>query len=151
MGTFHVWAAIRTIKSKIGTWVGYDTYKEFDPDITRGEWSTAIGQARAALANRTEELTRPINRRPVAGEITPMQTKGPSGFLQQIEVYVRDNDTGLVDSRYYVVKTQTLRSRQFIIQEGLQRYQNAIDSNPQDYPEEIVGAAYIGTHQMIPR
>lgn len=151
MGTFHVWAAIRTIKSKIGTWVGYDTYSEFDPELTRGEWAEAIGQARAALANRTAELTRPLNRRPVAGEITRMDTKGPSGYLQQIEVYVRDNDTGLVDSRYYVVKTQTLRSRQFIVNEGLSRYQAAIDAKPDEYPEEIIGAAYIGTHQMVPR
>lgn len=151
MGTFHVWAAIRTIKAKIGTWVGYDTYSEFDPDLSREEWAEAIGQARAAIANRTEELTRPLNRRPVGGEITTMTTKGPSGFLQQIEVYVRDNDTGLVDSRYYTVKTQTLRSRQFIVNEGLTRYQNAIDANPGDYPEEILGAAYIGTHHMVPR
>lgn len=151
MGTFHVWAAIRTIKDKIGTWVGYDKYSEYDPDISRTDWAEAIGQARAALQNRTEELVRPLNRRPVAAEITPMMTRGPKGYLQQIEVYVRDRDTGLVDSRYYTVKTQTLRSRQFIVNEGLERYQAAIDANPGDYPEEIVGAAYIGTHQMIPR
>lgn len=151
MGTFHLWAAIRTVKAKIGTWVGYDTYSEFDPELSREQWAEAIGQARAALNNRIDELTRPLNRRPVQGEITPMTTKGPRGFLQQIEVYVRDNDTGLVDSRYYTVKTQTLRSRQFIVNEGLQRYQAAIDANPGDYPEEILGAAYIGTHQMTPR
>ena len=151
MGSFHLWAAIRTIKSKIGTWVGYEAYSEIDPDLSRGDWAEAIGQARAALVNRTEELTKPLNRRPVGLEITPMPTKGPSGYLQQIEVYVRDNDTGLVDSHYYTIKTKTLRSRQFVVNEGIQRYQAAIDANPGDYPEEILGAGYIGTHLMTPR
>lgn len=151
MAQFHVWAAIRTLKDKIGTWAGFDRYSEYDPDVTREEWAAAIGQARAALANRTEEITKPLNRRPVGSEITPMPTKGPRGYLQQIEVYVRDKDTGLIDTRYYTVKTQTLRSRQFIVNEALRKYQEAIDANPGDYPEEILGAAYIGTHQMTPR
>lgn len=151
MAQFHVWAAIRTIKDKIGTWAGFDKYQEFDPDVTREEWASAIGQARNALANRNEEITRPLNRRPVGAEITPYTVKRGGGYLQQIEVFVKDRDTGLVESRPYVVKTDTLRSRQFIVNEGLSRYQNAVDTNPADYPEEILGAAYVGTHQLISR
>jgi len=143
---FHVWAAIRTIKSKLGTWVGYEKYLEYDPDVTREEWATAIGEARNAIANSIAEITRPLNRRPVGTEITPYQSKKARGYLQGIEVYVRDNDTGLVETRHYVVKSDTLRSRQFIVNEGIARYQNSIDASPENYPEEILGAAYTSTH-----
>lgn len=150
MGTFSLWAAIRTVKSRIGTWEGYRLYNEVAENITEAEWSRAIGQARAALANRVSEVTRPLNRRPQGSEITIYDSKKARGYLQQIEVYVRDNDTGIIEARPYVVKTDTLRSRQFIVNEGLERYQAAIDAHPEDYPEEVLGAAYVGTHHLIP-
>lgn len=151
MATFPMWAAIRTVKSKLGTWVGYEKFREVDPGISREEWARAVGEARAAIANRTEELIRPLNRRPVGSEITLYTTRKARGYLQQIEVFVRDPDTGIVDSRPFVVKTDTLRSRQFIIDEGLSRYANAAATAPDDYPEEIIGAVYVGTHQLIPQ
>lgn len=150
MVAFHMWAAIRTVKSKIGTWNGYDEFSQAVPEVSRQQWATAIGEARAALANRVSELTRPLNRRPVGSEITRYTTKRATGFMQQVEVFVRDRDTGMIESRPYVVKTDTLRSRQFIVEEAMSRYQNAIDSSPEDYPEDVLGAAYVGTHEMIP-
>lgn len=150
MASFPVWAAIQTVKSKIGTWVGYGRFQEVDPTITREAWATAVGEARAALANREAEFTRPLNRRPVGSEITLYTTRKARGFLQQIEVFVRDIDTGIIESRPYVVKTQSLRSRQFIVEEGLRRYSDAAATSPDEYPEEIIGAVYVGTHQLIP-
>lgn len=149
MATFSLWAAVRTVKAKIGTWEGYRLYKDLVEDLTEDEWSRAIGQARAALANRVDEITRPLNRRPVGNEITEYTSKKARGYLQQIEVFVKDRDTGLVESRHYIVKSDTLRSRQFIVAEGIERYQAAIDANPEDYPEEILGAVYVGTHHFV--
>lgn len=152
MVAFHLWAAIRTVKDKVGTWAGYAHYSELDPSITREEWATSIAQARAALANRVLEITRPLSARPTgSSEITPYPSKKARGYMQQLEIFVRDRDTGIVESRHYVVKSDTLRSRAWVVAEGLNRYQRAVDESPDDYPEDILGAAYVGTHLMNPR
>lgn len=150
MVAFHLWAAIRTIKSKIGTWRGYEEYSLLDPDITRSEWAETVAQARAALANKTDELTRPLNRRPLPSEITLYSSKKARGYMQQIQVFVQDRDTGLIDTRHYNIRTDTLRSRQSIVDEGMRRYQAAADADPDAYPEEVIGAVYVGTHLMQP-
>lgn len=151
MDNFAKWAAIRTVKAKIGTWKGYEKYNAQVGGITREEWAQQIGEVKAALANRVEESARALNRRPVVDEITTYLSKKARGYLQQVEIYVRDRETGVVEARPFVVKTQTLRSRQSIIAEARQKYQASIDQNPDEYPEEILGASYTGTHHMIPR
>lgn len=157
MASFPLWAAIRTVKGKIGTWVGYEQYSEVDPSITRQQWANAIGQARAALANKVGEVTRPLNRRPVPGEITPYTlpkgragTVRASGFLQYADIYVRDAQTGVVTSRPWAVRTDTLRSRQSIVTEGLSRYEAASLPGGTFEGEEVLGASYAGTVQFIP-
>lgn len=151
MATFPMWAAIRTVKSKLGTWVGYDKYSEIDASITREEWADAIGSARAAIANKVDESTRPLNRRPVGSEITNYPTRKARGFLQQVTVFVRDVDTGIIEERPYYVKTETLRSRQVIVNEALSRFATSAAVDPEGYEGEIVGAIYDGTHHMVPR
>lgn len=151
MADFPFWAAIRTVKERIGTWVGFARVQDLAPDITRAEWAQAIGQAQAALAAKVIEATRPLNRRPVAGEIFPYRSKRATGFLQQLDIFVRDRDTGLIESRPYTIRTQVLRSRGAVVAEGLARYQEAIDNNPDDYPEEVLGAMYAGTLEMVPQ
>jgi hypothetical protein len=150
MSNFPLWAAIRTVKSKIGTWVGYEMFKEAYPDLDRDEWATAVGQARAALINRVDEMTKPLNRRPVGLEVKPLDSKVAKGYIQQVDVFVMDRETGLIDTRFFTVRGDTLRSRQAIINMTRDKYQAAIDANPDDYPEEIVGIAYVGSYLLRP-
>lgn len=152
MSSFPLWAAIRTIKSKIGTWVGYERYTELDPSITRTQWSTAVGQARAALANRNDELTRPLNRRPsiAAGEVTPYSAPRARGFMQYVDVYVIDRDTSLVRAQPWAVRSDTLRSRQAVINEALARYEAATLPEGTFEGEVVLGASYSGTVQFLP-
>lgn len=150
MAEFPLWAAIRTVKERIGTWVGFARIQAIAPEVTKAEWAQAIGQAQAALANRMIEATRPLNRRPTASEIVAYTSRRATGFLQQLEIFVRDRDTGLIESRPYTIRTQVLRSRGSVVAEGLRRYQDAVDNNPDDYPEDILGAAYAGTLELIP-
>jgi hypothetical protein len=151
MTTFPLWAAIRTVKSKLGTWSGYERFQAIAPEVTRAEWARAVGEAKQAIANRTAEMIRPLNRRPVGPEISRYTSVRQTGFLQQLDIYVRDTSTGLIETRPYTIKTRALRSRQSVVNTGLQRYQDAIDANPDDYPEEVLGAAYVGTYELVPR
>jgi len=151
MSSFPLWAAIRTIKSKIGTWVGYDRYTEVDDSITREQWATAIGQARAALANRVGELVRPLNRRPVPGEITQYTAKRATGFMQYVDVYVVDVDGGPPQARPWAIRVDTLRSRQSVINEALARYEASTLPEGTFEGETILGASYAGTVEFIPQ
>lgn len=151
MATFPIWAAIRTIKSKLGTWAGYDRYAALDPSISRPQWATAIGQAKAAIANRAMEVTRPLNRKPVPSEITQYTSVHSRGFLQYVDVYVRDRDTGVVDARPWAIKSMNLRSRGSIVTEALARYQAATLPDGTFEGELVIGASYAGTVEMIPQ
>lgn len=150
MASFPLWAAIRTVKSKIGTWVGFDRYSEIDPSISRQQWATAVGQARAALANRVGEITRPLNRRPVQGEITAYTSRTASGFMQYVDIYVRDRETGVVTPRPWAIRTDSLMSRQAVINQGLSRFEASTLPEGTFEGEVIVGAAYAGTVQFFP-
>lgn len=151
MAAFPIWAAVRTIKSKLGTWVGFERYSELDPSITREQWSTAIGQARAALANRIGELSRPLNRRPdrSAGEVTPYTAKRATGFMQYVDVYVVDREGGQVEVRPWAVRVDQLRSRQSIVNQAWSRYEAATLPEGTFEGETVVGVAYAGTVEFI--
>lgn len=150
MASFPLWAAIRTIKSRIGTWAGFDRYSALDDSISRTQWATAIGQARAALANKVSEVTRPLNRRPTPTEITQYTSRRATGFMQYIDIYVRDRDTGVVTPRPWAVRTDTLRSRQAVVTEGLARFEASTLPEGTFEGEQVIGAAYSGTVEFIP-
>ncbi len=151
MAAFPIWAAVRTIKSKLGTWVGFERYSELDPTITRQQWATAIGQARAALANRVGELTRPVNRRPVRGtpEVTPYTAPRAKGFMQYVDVYVINREGGPPEARPWAVRVDNLRSRQAIINEAWARYEAATLPEGTFEGETVVGVAYAGTVEFV--
>lgn len=151
MVAFPAWAAIRTVKERIGTWKGFERYREIDPTITREQWSTAIGDARAALAGKVLEITKSLNRLPTPNEMTPYHVVKSSGYMQQVEVFVKDRDTGLIETRFWSLKTDTLRSRGWAVNKAIDAYTTATQENPEDYPEEILGAVYTGTRILTPR
>lgn len=152
MASFPLWAAIRTIKSKIGTWVGFDRYTEIDDDITREQWARHIGMARAALANQVGELTRPLNRRPseAAGEVKPLPSRTATGFMQYVNIFVRDAQTGVITERPWAIRTDTLMSRQSVINQALARFEAAVLPEGTFEGEEVLDASYEGTVRFIP-
>ncbi len=150
MGTYALWAAIRTVKAKIGTWVGYNRAVEAGLDIDRAAWARWVGQARNAIAGRTLEMGRNLNLRPSGADIKPMETVSARGFMQTVVIYVKDIDTDVIRDQFFTIRGRDLRSRRSAVSEAIRRYQDAIDANPDDYPEEIVGASYWDTYDMTP-
>lgn len=148
MPSFNVWAASRTLKGRLGYGVGFRIAQRLNPNLTDDEWRAALAEARAILANKAEELSRSLSRKPIAGEIMPFPVKSPGGFIQQIEVYVKDRDTDLIEVRPFSYKTDTLRARAAVIKEVRQIFNDSIAADPTTYPEEVVGAAYVGTYEL---
>lgn len=151
MASFPLWAAIRTIRGRLGTWVGYARYSEQDPTITRETWATAVAQARAALANRVSEASRPLNRRPVQGEWTSYSSRSATGFMQYVDVYVRDRDGGAPRVVPWAIRTDALMSRQTAVRQALSRYEAATLPEGTFEGEVVIDAAYAGTVEFIPQ
>lgn len=150
MANFILSAAIKAVKSRIGTWVAYDQVRRQVPEVTEAEWARAIGEARNAIAQRVLEATRPLNRRPTVGEWTDIQRRSGSQFWQQVTLFIRDSTTGARSVFHVTVKTDTLRSRQFAIQEAQNRAALIFSSDPDNYPVAIIGAEYAGTYRIVP-
>lgn len=148
MANFILSAAIRAVKSKVGTWVAYDQVKAKVPELTRTEWAQAIGEAREAISQRVLEATRPMNRRPVAGEWTELTRKSGAAYWQQVTLFLRDSATGARSQFHVTVKTDTLRSRMNAV--ALAETQAALifASDPDNYPVAIIGAEYSGTYHI---
>jgi hypothetical protein len=148
VASFILSAAIRAVKSKIGTWRAYENVRTLVPEITREEWAQAVGEARSALAQRVLEATRPSNRVPVQGEWTTITRKSGAQWWQQVEVYIRDSVTGARSVFNVTVKTDTLRSRQSVMQQAERQASLLFSSDPDRYPVAIVGIGYAGTYQI---
>lgn len=150
MANFILSAAIRAVKSKVGTWVAYDQIRRQVPEITEREWAAAIGEAREAISQRVLEATRPLNRRPVAGEWTDIRRRSNTQWWQQVTLFVRDSTTGARSVFNMTIKTDTLRSRGFAIEEAQRRAAFIFASDPDNYPVAVVGSEYSGTYQILP-
>lgn len=147
MASFILTAAIRAVKSRIGTWSAYDTISDLAPDISREQWAAAIGEARAAIAQRVAESVRPLNRIPTGDEVTPSKLTGVrSKYLQTVEIFVSDRRTGARSSFYYTYKTDTLRSRLTAVNRANEFLRSIIDASPEEYDVDVLGSAYTGTY-----
>jgi hypothetical protein len=152
VANFILTAAIRAVKSKVGTWRAFEAIQDLVPEVSREEWAAAIGEARAALSQRVSEITRPLNRRPNASEFGPtLERRSSAKFWQTVEIYVRDKTTGARAIMHFTTRTDTLRSRISVINESIERLQGRVDGAPEDYPIDIVGFAYTGTYPIAPR
>lgn len=151
MASFILSAAIRAVKSRIGVNRAFDSIVDIVPEITRAEWAQAVGEARAALANRVLESTRALNRRPVAAEFgPPLERRSGAKFWQTVEIFVRDRETGARSAFYHTFKTDTLRSRMVAVNDGIERIGAIIGASPDDYPVDIIGFEYTGTYEIVP-
>lgn len=151
MASFIVSAAIRAVKSHVGIWKAYDSIIDLVPEITRDEWAAAVGQARADLATKVSEITKPLNRKPTAADFgSPIERRSTYKYWQQVEVYVRDKTTGARSIMHFTHRVDTLMSRMTAVNKGLDFIQGLIDSNPDEYAIDITGFSYTGTYPIVP-
>ncbi len=150
LASFILTAAIRAVKSRIGIWKAYDSIVDIVPEVTREEWAQAVGAARNDLAQRVSELTRPLNRRPLASEFgTPLEWKSNRRYAQTVEVFLRDRETGARSVRFWTLQTDSLRSRLSVVQHFIDKTQAILDADPERYPLDVVGFAYTGTYSIV--
>lgn len=145
-----VWGAVQALKAGLSANKGLQAYRAGGGSIARQTWLRLYAEAQANQVISQAEAGRPMNRRPVAGEISTITSVRASGFMQYVDVYVRDRVTGAVTAMPQAIRTDSLFSRQKIVSDVLSRYAQSAEEDPGAYPQQILGAVYTGTAQFDP-
>lgn len=144
-------AAIRTVKDGKSARAGLREFRQAGGSTNDAKWFGLVGEVRRNLSDRLDEVTRPLTRRPSGDEIRTFTTKRHTGYVQQLEIFVRDRATGIVVSKPYSWRTDTLITRGQAIREAIAEFESGVTESPDLFDEEILGGAYTGTYQLIPR
>lgn len=140
------WALLAVTEGWSAT-AGLDRYRAEGGHIANQTWYRMFGEIQHSLSDRAGAYNEPLNLRPVAAEIKTWTTKRATGFIQQVEVLVRDKATGQVISVPFSVTGKTLVSRRNALQQALSVYS---DENATKYNQTVLGAIYTGTYQAVP-
>jgi hypothetical protein len=144
------WAAIRSVKSGKSGRAGLAAARAKGLHIADATWYQMVGEVRRSLSSQLDEVTRPLGQRPGQHEIQGFQAKNARGFMQYVDVMVRDRATGVVSVRPYSVRTNELLRRGQVINRALKSFQGAVDTNKGEYDEQVLGAVYTATYQFVP-
>lgn len=119
--------------------------------IRDATWFKLYSQQRAVQVATIEEMAAPLNRRPQGNEIRDWTHRAGQGYIQYVEVYVRDKETGIVSQRPYAIRNADLITRDEAIKQALDRF--TVETSPEgSYAGETVfGAAYTATYRLVPR
>jgi hypothetical protein len=126
---------------------GLDRFRAEGGHIANASWYKLTGEIQSSLQNRAGQYNEPLNLRPVGAEIKTWTTAKASGYIQQVEVLVREKATGEIISVPFSVTGRALVSRRNALQQALSVYS---DDNAKKYNQQVLGAVYSGTYQAIP-
>lgn len=124
-----------------------NVFREAGGHVGNQSWYSLYGQMQAMAERLGAEFGRPQNQKPTANEIEQWATPKARGYVQQVEVLVREKGTNDVISVPYSSISTTLRTRQAIVAEALDVYS---DVNAKKYNQTVLGAIYTGTFEMVP-
>lgn len=144
-------AAQASVRAGVSANAGYRAFQAGGGSIARATWLRTYAEVRARASDSVAEAGRPINRKPTQDEITTLSTNHQARYIQQVDVYVRDRDTGEVQVRPFSWRGQALITRKAAINEALAAFDTGITGSPDRFNETILGATYTGTLQLVPR
>jgi hypothetical protein len=137
-------AAMGSILSGQSASAGLRSFRLAGGRIASQTWFHLTGELQAMLARREGVYDEPVNRRPTADQIETWDKWKGKGYIQQVEVLVRDRDTQQIISIPFSHLTRILKSRKSVIQDALATITpEGTDGDKQ----QILGAVYAGTYQ----
>lgn len=146
MADYAVWAAIQAAKSGLSANAGLKAFQAGGGSIRRATWLRVYAEVKSSLADQVDEISRPLNRKPTGDEINVFSAVKATGYMQHVDIYVREKETGLVYARPYSIRTEDLMTRADVIETALSRFQDHADA----YGEVVLGAAYVSTYIFAP-
>lgn len=143
--------AVASVAKGISAREGLRQFRAQGGSIRDSTWFQIVSQARVNYALQITEVTLPLNRRPTATEIGVLPSRVAKGWVQYVDTFVRDKETGIVGIRHYAVRGTQLLTRATVIKRALGAMTTA--TNPfGSFPDEtVLGAVYTATYQLSPR
>lgn len=139
--------ALNAVEEGLSARAGLTRFREAGGHVANETWYRLTGEVQAMLASREGIYNEPVHLIPTAEEIQRWTTQTAHGYIQQVEILVRDRETGEVFSAPFSGTGRTLRSRRSVLDEALSVYS---DDNAKRYNQQILGAVYTGTYQAVP-
>jgi hypothetical protein len=139
--------ALQGVQAGLSARAALRDFRQAGGRVADSTWYKVYGEVAAQISLREGIYDEPQNLRPTANEIQTWSTVRASGYVQQVEVLVRDRGTGEIISVPYTSLGKTLRSRRSVINEALEIYS---DENAEKYNQSILGAVYSGTYAAQP-
>lgn len=119
--------------------------------IRDATWFQVYSQVKANTAFQVGESAELLTGIPHPSQIGEVRTKVATGYLQYAQVYVRDQQTGVVSTRPFAVRSQSLITRGQVVAKALDTFSANATPSGNYGGEQVIGAAYTATHQLFPQ
>lgn len=142
------WAA-ESIKLGLSANEGLRQFRAGGGHVGRSAWLALRAEAGTALAARPAEMSANINSIPTNINTLRFENGNKTGFLQQVELLIRNKGTDVVTNRPFSIRTDTLMTRAEAIAKAI----DIFAQNTDEYEEGTaiqLGAVYTGTYQLVP-
>lgn len=146
MADVSVWRAAQAARQGLSANEAYRRAHAAGESMARGSFLKLYATIKADYAQQATEVTRPLNAKPTHAEIRPYVAANETGYMQYVDVFVKDRTTGEVFPRPYGIRTDDLMSRADVIETALAQYNRHAEA----YGEQILGAAYTSTYLYGP-
>jgi hypothetical protein len=128
----------------------YNAFRSGGGSMRRSTWLKLYAETKAQFSQQADAMTRPLDRRPLAGEMSALRGRVDFGYIQSVQVYVLDKVTGTVQQRWFNVRTDQLMTHGDAIDTALDKFSQATGKEG-SFPDDVVlGAAYSGTYIHAP-
>ena len=140
-------AALASVLEGMSATQGLRWFRSIGGHVATQTWYAARAHIEATISAREGIYNEEQRLRPTASEIIKWSTPSARGYVQKVEVLVRERATNAVISAPYSSMGKRLRSRQAIVREALSIYSG---DQAEKYGQQILGAVYTGTYQAVP-
>lgn len=147
MAEFHApgWVAAG-IRDGLSATAALRVFRDAGGTIGNSAWYSLYAEQKASTANVINETVAPLGAIPAAHEIIPWTTKRREGYVQTVDVYVREVGSSTVTTVPFMLSGDELLTRGDAVATALTQMQAAVDEGR--YEEVVLGAVYTGTRQM---
>lgn len=138
--------AVGAAKGRTSANKAYDLFHEAGGQMRRADFLALVRGIREELQNQTLGYDRRGDRRPYRREIGFLYAATGGGFIQYVDVWVKNHETGEIYPRPYGLKVDDLLPHDDVIETALDRY----SQHAEGYGETILGASYMATYEIVP-
>lgn len=146
MANLSVWRAAQAARQGLSANAAYRQAHAAGESMARGTFLKLYAEIRGDYANQVREATRPLNAKPEAHTILPYAVTHETGFMQYVDVFVRNRETGEVFPRPYGIRTDELMTRGDVVETAIAQY----GRHAEGYGEQVLGASYTSTYLYGP-